>query len=98
MKQTQRTKVEFYALNLLSVLSRMKNETGRLEGMDDLYTTIQPFTAGDFSRPKTRLQKARRGLLQIEDQIDAMRFDTFMHILCDNLNAYLRDISQALMR
>ena len=97
MKQNQKA-AAFYAQNLLSVLFRVKNDTGRLEGMDALYTAIQPFTTGDFTKPKTRLKQASKAVKTIVEQVDSMRFNTFTHILCDNLRVYLRDLSQALAR
>ena len=96
MNRQQRNQVIASSNTILNVMFRLKQETGRLYGMDNLYEAVQPFTMGDVHKPKTRLKRASSSVSIIVDQVRLRHFGTFALILCDNLRAYLHDLSQAI--
>ena len=95
MKKQQRNYVELHSHNILNVMFRLKDDTGKLAGMQELYDAVQPFTTGDLHKPKTRLKKATTAVNTIVDQVDLQQFETLDHILCDNMRAYLRELRHA---
>ena len=96
MNRQQRNQIIASSHNVLNVMFRLKQETGRVYGMDELYEAVRGFTAGNFSKPKTRLKQASSAVNSIVEQVDSQQFDTFTHILCDNLRTYLHGLSQAI--
>ena len=92
MNKQQRNRVQLYSNNVLDVMFRLKNETGALVGMQELYEAIQPFTTGNYFKVRTRLKTASKATEAILKQVDEMQHDTFTHILCDNLRAYVDNV------
>ena len=95
MNRQQRKRIEQYSHNILNVMFRLKNDTGKLYGMGELYGAIQPFTIGDYSKVRTRLKIASKATEAILKQVDEMNYGTFTHILCDNLRAYVDNVRLA---
>ena len=95
MNRQQRKRIEQYSHNILNVMFRLKNDTGKLYGMGELYGAIQPFTTGDYSKIRTRLKIASKATEAILKQVDEMNCCTFTHILCDNLRAYVDSVRLA---
>ena len=92
MNGQQRNHINLYANDILNILVIFN---GKIDGMDEIVDAIQPFTIGDFTKPRTRLKLAFDGLNKIVDQVKSQKFETSAYTMCSNIRSYLSAISLA---